>query len=352
MRNCLLTDIFRHPPQAVRLSLADWDLLVRQARHAGLLARLGLLLEERGLADGIPSEARWHFQAARMETEAQARHVRWEIRLLSEALAPLGCPVVLLKGAAYVAGGLECARGRSFSDIDIMVPKAAIGDVERRLTVEGWVPAKAHRNAYDQRYYRRWMHELPPMQHVKRGTVLDVHHRILPETARLKPDPDRMFAEARLLTGFDNLYLLSGADLLLHAATHMFHEGEFRHGLRNLVDQWLLFDELLGDPVSWEELRARAEVLGLSRPLAYALRCLARMLDWRPEQVPESWVGANVPAGMVPLFRRALQPEHHSCRQWDRRLARGLLFVRSHYLRMPLHLLIPHLLYKALIHRE
>jgi hypothetical protein len=31
----------------------------------------------------------------------------------------------------------------------------------------GW--AATHHDAYDQRYYRQWMHELPPMQPYARG---------------------------------------------------------------------------------------------------------------------------------------------------------------------------------------
>ena len=52
------------------------------------------------------------------------------------------------------------------------------GAAEAALMLDGW--ASGHRSAYDQRYYRTWMHELPPMQHIQRGTVLDVHHAIAP----------------------------------------------------------------------------------------------------------------------------------------------------------------------------
>jgi len=56
------------------------------------------------------------------------------------------------------------------------------------LMLEGWV--SGHRSAYDQRYYRKWMHEIPPMTHIRRQTVLDLHHNILPETARLRTRAD------------------------------------------------------------------------------------------------------------------------------------------------------------------
>ena len=52
------------------------------------------------------------------------------------------------------------------------------------------------------------------------------------------------------------------------------------------------------------------------------------------------------------LFSRALMPDHASCDDKFTPLARWLLYIRSHYLRMPLHLLIPHLLRKAIKKRQ
>ena len=54
------------------------------------------------------------------------------------ALAPLDVPVILLKGTAYAAAGLEAGRGRSIGDLDILVPRAALPDVERALLAAGW----------------------------------------------------------------------------------------------------------------------------------------------------------------------------------------------------------------------
>ena len=47
------------------------------------------------------------------------------------------------------------------------------------------------------------------------------------------------------------------------------------------------------------------------------------------------------------LLTIALRPVHPSCHVPGEGLARWLLFVRSHWLRMPLHLLVPHLVRKA-----
>ena len=57
---------------------------------------------------------------------------------------------------------------------------------------------------YDDAYYRRWMHELPPLIHRERDRMIDVHHTILPLTARITPDAggaDRRQRVSRWRTG-------------------------------------------------------------------------------------------------------------------------------------------------------
>ncbi|MDT1852626.1 nucleotidyltransferase family protein, partial [Acinetobacter baumannii] len=103
-------------------------------------------------------------------------------------------PLILLKGSAYAMAGLDAGRGRLFSDVDILVPKPRLDEVEAALMLHGW--ASTHLDPYDQRYYREWMHEIPPKVHVRRGISIDVHHAIMPETAADRPDPDLLRAAA------------------------------------------------------------------------------------------------------------------------------------------------------------
>ncbi len=339
------------PESATQGSLADWDLLVRQAQRAALAARLHADLGARQLLDQVPAAPRRHLESAAAVAAQQHRLVRWEVEQIHRALRGNGIPIVLLKGAAYVMAGLPCARGRLFADLDILVPRAALADAELALFTAGWVADRL--DAYDLRYYRQWMHELPPLKHIKRESVIDLHHTILPPTARLKPDPQLLLAAARSLDGYPDLYVLCPADIVLHSATHLFHEGEFVHGLRDLAD----LDDLLrhftaADPGFWAQLTSRAADLDLSGPLYYALRYAGHLLG---TPIPADTLAALSGAGpgavkrplMDALFERALTPHHPSCDDWLSPLARWLLYVRAHYLRMPLRLLIPHLMRKA-----
>lgn len=350
----LLREALQRPEYTVSLALSDWDLLVRQARSAGLLARLCVLLDEQGLLRAVPPEVITHLESARTMAAAHERTVRWETDRVSKALVQTGTPIILLKGAAYVMAKLPPARGRIFHDVDIMVPKEKLEAVERALRWRGWFTTDL--DEYDQRYYRQWTHELPPLRHIKRQTVLDVHHTILPATARQHPDPEKLFAAAIALNGHDKLKILAPADMVIHSSTHLFNEGEFENGFRDLVDLDDLLRHFAQHKFFWKELLERAEDLDLSRPLYYALRYTHRILRTPvPEEIQEK-ARISRPRGLaLPLmdaaFTRALAPDHPSCDTTLTKRARFFLYVRSHYLRMPLHLLVPHLVRKAIKRR-
>ncbi|HNQ05157.1 MAG TPA: nucleotidyltransferase family protein [Thiobacillaceae bacterium] len=342
-----LLGVLIDPRHMAMLDLAAWDRLLPQARQAGLLSRLALQAADLRLTPPAPVAA-W-FQGARSVAERQLRAVGWEARKLDQALARLGHPVLLLKGAAYAVADLPPARGRIFSDIDILLPKAALEQAEGALRLHGW--HGHHHSAYDQRYYRRWMHELPPLVHIRRQTTLDVHHNLLPETARLHTHPQKIIAAARPLPGFQVLRLPCLADLALHSATHLFHEGEWRHGLRDLVDLDALLRHGALQADWWDGLWRRARELRLEQPLALALRYAQRLLR---TPVPDTLLEAAQACHAKPLwplrdalFMRGFGAFHGACHRPGQALAEFALFVRAHALRMPPHLLLPHLGYKA-----
>lgn len=346
----LISQVYRSPGIVNHFSSADWDTLIRQGRRSGLLARMRGILAQNGQLDLTPREAHMHFDAAATLAEKQQIAVRWEIGKIIEALADLAFPVIALKGSAYVMAGLPAARGRLFNDIDILVPREFLGQVEAALMLAGWHPIRL--SAYDDRYYRRWMHELPPMQHVKRATVIDVHHAILPDTVRFPPDSGKLRSRAVWVEDVKNLQVLAPEDMLLHSATHLFHDGELPHGLRDLTDLDLLLRHFALIPDFWPRLQIRAQELALERPLFYAMRYVQHFLD---TPIPEIFARAIRPyapnqtmlALMDAMFTRALAPMHASCEDAFTPLARKAAFVRAHWLRMPPYLLFPHLFHKA-----
>ncbi|MGE5307328.1 MAG: nucleotidyltransferase family protein, partial [Alphaproteobacteria bacterium] len=205
-----------------------------------------------------------------------------------------------------------------------------------------------------QYFYRKWSHELPPLQHRDRGTVVDVHHTILPPTGRLRPDARKLLTASTPVEG-TIFRVLAPADMVLHSAAHSFQDGDLTHGLRDLVD----IDDLLrcfsARKGFWQELISRADELGLRRPLYYALRYSNRYLKTPiPQQIldrAKSWQ----PGWPAPIIMDAVVDHVVTAGPWRKdgvlRMSRQLLYMRAHWLRMPPYLLIPHLVRKAFMKR-
>lgn len=348
----LLVTAFRNPAMVREMRDGQWDVLIRQARHANLLGRLHERLDQAGELARVPLRPRNHLRSAATMAERQHQSIRREVDLLQQTLARHGLPLILLKGAAYVIAGLPAASGRVFADIDILVPRHRLPEVESLLMQTGWVSTAT--DAYDQRYYRQWMHELPAMQHLFRGTALDVHHTILPPTSRHTPDPARLIAASVEMADWPGVRVLSPCDMVLHSAAHLFHEGEPDNLLRDLTDLDALLREFAGtDSAFWPKLMARAELLDLQHPLALALHYAYGVLDTPVPAGVRERVSHRLNGGPLrwlrgAIYQRVLRPQHDSVADWFSPVARRLLYVRAHWLRMPPWLLAYHLAHKFL----
>ncbi|HEX7988042.1 MAG TPA: nucleotidyltransferase family protein, partial [Duganella sp.] len=147
----LLIEVLRAPALLATYSPAQCDLVLRQAERAQLLASLHARAGRASVLERLPAPVRRQLEWARQQGESHLRAVRWEVRQIRLAMAGLGVPLILLKGGAYAMAGLAAAEGRIFSDIDILVPQAALADVESALMLHGW--AGSGHDEYDQQYY-------------------------------------------------------------------------------------------------------------------------------------------------------------------------------------------------------
>ncbi len=340
----------RDPQAALGFGTTDWERLLRAARHGYLSSRVAWLATHDALITQLPEKIQFHFQSALRVADSQAISVNWEVAQIQKALSEPAIPFVLLKGGAYIKGQFAAAPGRLLSDIDIMVPKARLNDAEAALYGGGWFATKL--NAYDQRYYREWMHELPPMQHLERGTTLDLHHTILPPTALLKPDVNLLWQAACPIEHEKGVFVLAPVDMVLHSATHLFHDGELEHGLRDLVDMDALIRQFSVQPEFFAALIERAQALQLGRPLHYALTyCKIFLHTPIPDGVFSRAMSLGSQSVMVRNIMDMVVLRSLGSILQDKptalsRISEFAMYVRSHYLRMPMRLLVPHLVRK------
>jgi Uncharacterised nucleotidyltransferase len=341
----VLARVLRDPATIDRLSPEAFSRALDAAQRARLLGWLVEQVRAGHVPAAAPEWLRDRLVTADALTRGYERAVRWEIDRLSRAFLDTGQTWILLKGAGYIAAGLPPGRGRRVDDIDVLVPRADLGRVEHILQENGWEFPEI--NAYDNRYYREWMHELPPMIHRERRSVVDVHHGILPRTSRLKPSSDRLLQQAETLG--DGVRVLAPVHIVLHAAAHLFHDGEITGAIRDLVDLDQLLRWFGRDDQFWERLVEETPVMDLARPLYYALRYTQRwfgtplphvvtaaMRTWAPPAPVRRLMDVLVDGAMMGTSGRSASASVFA------------LYVRSHWLKMPPFLVIRHLLRKSL----
>ncbi len=329
----------------------QWSLLLRIARNANILAHIGWLLKLKNIFDDAPSKVKDNINAAQTIVEYRKQTALWELDRLHHALNGIGTDIIALKGGAYLIAQLPFSEARMFADIDILVKKEKIEMIEDMLLKQSWKSMKM--DDYDQKYYREWSHEIPPLRHIARTIEVDIHHTIIPPTSRLNPDPQKLLAET-VASNENGFKTLSSYDMTLHSATHLFYDSDLDNKLKDLID----LDQLITHFCKKEndfvnKLIVRAGELDLQRPLFYTLYFTQKLLGTKitANELKNSKKisGVSFPTVilmdiLVPL---AILPEHPDFPRLTVRFARWLLYIRSHYLRMPLKLLIPHLLYKS-----
>lgn len=351
MHNSLLTRTLADPIRAKKYSSREWGLLLSQARVSKTSLYLLSILEKKGLSSLIPQKVKIYLTNEKYRVEYLKRQVALELKIIDNALAREKIAVTYLKGAAYLIANMENSRFRVFSDIDILVNKGDISATEKALKARGFISQKT--DDYDQRYYRQYMHEIPPMQHVSRGTVLDVHHNVLPITSKNPIDVELLAENTQLGVLGAKCSVFSDEAMYLHAAIHLFHEGEFDKGLRDLCDLATMYDEFSRNNIKFDE-----KVIYLARntkqekSLYFALHYIALILNITLGQTAQDYVKAYRKSYKLSyladfIFFRVLLPNHYLCDTSSTRLAKFFAYIRGHMLRMPLRLLIPHLLKKA-----
>ncbi len=338
----------REPERVLAWTLPQWERTVRLSRRLRLLGRLGEAVSAAGLLERVPAPVRPHLEAECRYSRARTVALTWALDRAGAALQGTG-PRVLLKGAAYIGQGLAIAAGRLPSDVDILVPRAQLQAAQQALLADGWLETPM--DAHDQRYYREWSHEVPPMRHPAHPLELDLHHNILPPVSRDTVDADRLLERLQpsQLPGWQ---VLHPQDQLLHSAAHLFFESEARDRVRDLVDMDGLMRHFGADPAFWAELPRRAQQLGLGEPLAMAV---ALSVAWLGTPVPSAAQAEIRAIGPGPLGRAAvsllfsalLDPgDPDRLPPLRQTLAAQALLLRYHLWRMPLRLLLPHLWHK------
>jgi hypothetical protein len=346
-----LIDFLVHPECLKLFSLDDFDIFIQQSYATGLVARVFHILSTKNLFPDVPQNLQWHFNSAHKVFLAHKFDIENEVKRIVQALKPANIEPVFLKGAAYIIASDSCHEGRLFADVDIFVDKSDINATEEMLRWNGWIAEKL--DEHDEKYYRNWMHEIPPMVNSKTNMTIDVHHNLIPLVSRIKLDSTKL--KDRIVSNQDGIKSLAPEDKVLHSAAHLLLDGEFDNGFRDIHDLYLLITEGVSINADFLDLlQKRAEQLGFELVLYYCLRLQQRIFALT---IADKYIVALEAKISSPIIAKLVLEMlftviHQSTTSSDSRKQRTyalMLFIRSHWLKMPMHILVPHLFHKAFI---
>ena len=323
------------------LNAEEFSLLMAEARSCGVLGRLAAEVLKCPESSSLSAHVTDQLVAATTHSSGFFQDVWRELSSIERALQGLGTPVIVLKGASYVLLDLPPANGRIFSDVDILVSENKILEAEAALMLAGWAIEKM--DPYDQRYYREWSHEIPPMTHLQRGTTIDLHHSLQMPTCRIKVNSSKMILAAVPAKGHSFWHCLHEEDMVLHAVSHLMLNSEFDRGLRDLWDIHLLYRHFTAaSPQFSNRLFVRAQEVGMATLLRQAMGLISRIFA-RP---PPSWADRVDASLFLWFLGKAATTRHPVTRPSAQATADWSLMMREMYLRLPPKLLAVHAWHK------
>lgn len=342
-----LISCFLTPKLALKFSLAQWSHFILILREIELLARFYHLSKNAGVYNQFPEKIKHHLHSAFIKARRQAVQAKFEAHNLTEHLSHINIKPIFLKGVAYTLLENKASQGRTYSDMDVLVNKSDLKTIERKLTMYGWFAKKT--DDYDEKYYREWAHEIPPLQQGSRGTIADVHHNLIPPISGRAPEIS-LFTQDLNLTN-DGLTTLADHSLVLHSIIHLFFNEDFTNAFRDITDLNLLFTNKIDNDDFWLSLIKLSEDSGFTTELYFALRYCQKISN---TQFPDSFiekVNTFKPKALNLkfhdfIFSQVLYPNHSSLNTWKTTWGKGLATFRGHLLKMPLHILIYHSLHK------
>lgn len=334
-------DIWRKSASLTTLNNRQWEQLILLLRSEMLLARFAYFYAD--ISHQFPHFVQSHLCNARKLADKQAKQVKLEAQELMPLCLQFSEQMVFLKGAAYTLLGGSLAKGRVYSDIDILVDKSALSDIKKRLAFKGWLSKPV--NNYDEAYYREWMHEIPPLIHSNRGTILDIHHNIVPPISGKAPRTSVLFESMQEIDG--GFKTLSPAALVVHSCVHLFFNEDQNNGYRDLIDIWLIIQRFESESF-WNELDHLTNVIGFSTEVVLGLHYVSSFFGTR---VPDKLTYKVLPSFkwmlLDNIYKRTLLPHHSAMSCGHQNKALWAAWLRGHWCKMPINILLYHFVVKG-----
>ncbi len=340
-----IIQLYKEPQLATSVSLRQWESLILVMRSEQLLARFGYRFREVGVLATLEKCVQRHFENAITLAEHQHTQIRYEAKKLSSYLKGKTKKLVFLKGGAYVLSNCSASIGRTCGDVDVIVEKSDITAVEKALILAGWCHKDI--NDYDDQYYRKWAHEIPPLTHGVRGTVLDLHHNLVPIISGRMVDTEILFRYTKKHS--HGIETLTEPAMFVHSSIHLFFNEDFKYAYRDFFDLYLMSKGK--SSAFWIEVINISKALNFKSEVDKAIRYLSLCFELKlpPETISlfDKKLFVFELSFKDKVFISGLSPKHYLSTDFFGTISAWLLMLRGHFLKMPLPILFYHLTVKS-----
>lgn len=343
----LLFNLLLHPNKGLTLSLEVWQDTIFVLREAKLLASLYHAAKRNGCYNEYPDFAKRHLFSAQVYAARQAQQIRFESAELLRLFEQIKVEAIFLKGAGYTLRDSLNSQGRVCSDIDVLVKKTDLSKAESHLKANRWQSEQL--NDYDEKYYREWAHEVPPLFQINRATVLDMHHNVYLPISGRSPNID-LFLSATQATQ-NGCLVFSPATSIMHSIIHLFTNEDSSSWLRDLLDITLLIQEY-DSPALWQEIIDLGQQTDFQFEVYSCFKALEHYSDLALPEIAQQFMQCYLPSkGQTWLLKHAILPafaiEHSSVLTRKIRWAKTIVYYRGHWMKMPLGVLAKHFVIKS-----
>ncbi|GAB2698506.1 nucleotidyltransferase family protein [Aliiglaciecola aliphaticivorans] len=342
-----LYELLLTPKLGLALSTKEWQSVIFILRESKLLASLYYVAKREGCYQDYPDFAKRHLFSAQVYAKRQAQQICFEAVEFRLLLEQVGITAVFLKGAAYTLRKSLNSYGRVCSDIDVLVNKKDLNIAEAHLKQNRWQSEEL--SDYDEKYYRDWAHEVPPLIHVNRATVVDMHHNLYPPISGRATNISQ-FISSRQKTQ-SGCFVLDPATTVMHSIIHMFANEDSSSWMRDLFDIMLLIEEF-GDDQFWGSLVDLSNKTDFNFEFVSCLKAL-QLYSNKPLPDVANTCLENYKFNKVELWilhqgiLPAICPEHDLLLTPKIRWAKKLVYFRGHWIKMPFYVLIKHFAFKS-----
>lgn len=249
----------------------EWEAVVSLALNHGVGPLLHRALKAGGGLAALPEHLRAQLEEARRITAlANLRHCA-AFREIARALRERNIPSIALKGLHLAELVYRDISLRPMGDVDILVPKADLGNAVATLQRMEYGPEEDMSGAAEARL--ETAHAIG-LVHRRLGTLVELHWTIGEPGYGYEPPLEQIWQSAapgRLADA--DVPLMSAEFVLLHVCAHLACNHTFLVGLRGLCD---IAEIASGGPaLDWGVVIAQGRQHGWQRGIAAALR-LAR----------------------------------------------------------------------------